>query len=572
MDLKKLSVFRLKDDTQLDDALKDFPSEWSAIESVSIEEGYIRYEDKGGKPKTEDDIPWLRLLNSTFDQKPFRFNSQNRFPRALAIITVDVGDDQVATFALSFGQHGESFLDKDYINHDFGIRCAMNLSDSEVGLKGIRTTAHEAISKQTERQASAGTSLAVFSIDTDTELIRSIAGRSQAQFDQTIASFTGRDRLALRLADNVVADWGAIASACRTLNERFASNDYAETEFRAFDLFRFETDSEIVEALDNILVGRIEEGETEKIHLAPPEFIEDSEVRYAYEDRDNGVLPDLYDELRIQDIFSVKRRRRAGLTKARLKTWKIYEYHEENDALFVKWSIYQCVVAEVEYDNKTYVLSNAQWREVSTELLTEVQDYLVDHQQFATDAPFLLNDVEIYDEESESNKESVYNERIAQESEDVYCLDKSKIAIAGDKIYEMCDLLSSDKTFVHAKRYYSGSASISHLFLQAEFYARAFATERGTREEMREWIVADTKDVNAGKDKDVFTSVIPLDHSDVNEQDFLVLFCILHSKDEFGLSDLPFMSKYQLVKTHKYLTQDRRFRVGVCFRKVILGP
>lgn len=571
MDLKKISVFRIKDDTNPEDFLKQFPGSWDKIDAEGVDELHVRYETKNGKSKTENDVAWIRLLNSTFEDPKYKFRSFNKFARGLAAIKTQNEDGRSSWFVLAFGAHGDTFLEREHANHDFGIKCAMNLSDSEAGIKGIQTTAHEAISKQTERQASTGTSLNVFSVNLDAEMIRSIAGKSQTEFNSVIASFTGKDRIAIRFADDIDVSWNVISDVCKVLDERFSSDDYQQTEFRAFDLFRFETDKATISALDDALCSRIENDELDKIHLAPPEFVEDSNVQYAFEDRDGNALPTLFEELQIANVFSVKKRRRAGLSKARLKKWKIFEFFEETDSLFVRWSVYQTIVAEIDLNGSTYVLSNGQWRRISDELRNEINTYFQEHNDFNVQADYLPEDQLIHDPNTGQNKESVYNDAAAEASDELFCFDKAKIDVAGDKRYEMCDLLHLERVLIHAKRYYSGSASISHLFAQAEFYSRAFATEMETRVQMRDFIENNDRDVNAGKNVAAFRDIIPVDHQSVSEPDFLILFCVLHERENFELSNLPFMAKYQLVKSHRYLTQDRRFNVGLVFRRVVKG-
>lgn len=50
------------------------------------------------------------------------------------------------------------------------------------------------------------------------------------------------------------------------------------------------------------------------------------------------------------------------------------------------------------------------------------------------------------------------------------------------------------------------------------------------------------------------------------------MFCVLHDDDDFSLENLPFMSRYELMQSHRFLTEDRGFKVGIVFRQVILGP
>ncbi len=66
--------------------------------------------------------------------------------------------------------------------------------------------------------------------------------------------------------------------------------------------------------------------------------------------------------------------------------------------------------------------------------------------------------------------------------------------------------------------------------------------------------------------------MIPKKKADLNEKDYSVVFCVLHDGDDFSLEKLPFMSRYELVQSHRFLTEDRSFKVGIVFRQVVLGP
>ncbi|MDZ4364888.1 DUF6119 family protein, partial [Brevundimonas sp.] len=189
----------------------------------------------------------------------------------------------------------------------------------------------------------------------------------------------------------------------------------------------------------------------------------------------------------------------------------------------------------------------------------------------AVEADFLPVGVNIWSVDREENREEVYNLTAAEACDELYLLDKAKLTVAGQKKYEVCDLLHAGKHIVHVKRYSSGAASISHLFTQGKFYAHAFATDQQCRADITAWIDDDGEHPNVGKNKASFSAIIPIKNSDVDEKDYTVIFCILHNRDAFSVSDLPFMSRYELMLSHRFLTQDRKFKVGVALRNVELG-
>lgn len=68
-----------------------------------------------------------------------------------------------------------------------------------------------------------------------------------------------------------------------------------------------------------------------------------------------------------------------------------------------------------------------------------------------------------------------------------------------------------------------------------------------------------------------FLALIPERSQDVLGEKYTVIFCILHNSDAFSLVDLPFMSRYELMLSQRYLTEQRKFKTGVVLRKVEHG-
>ncbi len=358
--------------------------------------------------------------------------------------------------------------------------------------------------------------------------------------------------------------------ACRKFEERYWSDDYKTTQFKSYDNLRHENDPAIIEQLDELLCINIEAKDLERVHLAPPEFVE-GDFEFAYvKVKEGDPTPTTFEDLRISDLISVPRRQLKDLTAQRLKSWKVYIYDSEHHASYLKWNAYKCLVAEVELGSRTFVLSNGQWREISEDLKEEVGSF-INTEVVQLEAPYLPNDVNIWSAELNQNREDVFNSVAGRGCPQLYILDKSKITIAGSKTYEVCDLLHLDGLIIHVKRYSSGAASISHLFTQCKFYADAFLTDAECRSDMRAWITDDAGEDNAGKDKPSFLALAPEKSQDVLGEKYTVVFCILHTSEKFSLSDLPFMSRYELMLSQRYLSEHRKFKVGVIFRKIVHG-
>ncbi|RYZ75356.1 MAG: hypothetical protein EOP06_32485, partial [Proteobacteria bacterium] len=333
------------------------------------------YENVTGKPRTDKDIPWLKMLNSAAGTRRYVFETQNSFTRATVGITFSTEEGGRATYVAAFGLGADSIIDKRKLVYDFGIKVAMNICDIDK-LRRIQTTAHEAVSRQTERQASTGTNLAVFGVNTETELLRMLSGIVASPYKGIIDTFRGKENISLKLPKNSIADLVALIALCRSLEERYKSDDYKSTDLRIYDQLRIENDPVVTEALDAKLVALVAKKDFAHVHLAPPDFMEGEDTQFAYERKTDEKTPEAFDDLRMDDLVGIPGRRQKGITANTLKSWNIYRIDEDSNITYRLWSAYRCMVAEVDHESNTYVLSNGQWRQVSGELKAKVDSYL----------------------------------------------------------------------------------------------------------------------------------------------------------------------------------------------------
>ncbi|MBY3202003.1 DUF6119 family protein [Rhizobium laguerreae] len=572
-EIKRITLYKIKANKGFEDFLKGGLTTYDHVEPNEEFEGYIKYDPAGGGERTENQIPWLQFLNSGFPEKKYTYQAFNKFPRALMALRV-IGKEgaEDVFYVATFGQHGDSSLDKEQIVYDFGIKVGMNICDAEK-LRRIQTAAHEAVSRQTERQASTGTSLGVFGINTDTEFLRTISGSVKKEYLTVVDAFRGKDSIQIKFPKDQKVTWSHLVLLCRKLEERYWSDDYTKTDLKVYDILRHESDPVVIAELNKKLCAAIAAKDFACIHLAPPEFRISDGNSFAYEEKNSpeDVTPPTSDDLRIADLVSVKRRRLKNLDEHRIKGWKIFEYNPDLDRTFPLWDAYRCIVAEIDLHGRAFVLSSGQWREVSEELKQLVDEYFQNH-DLVQDPDYLPHDVNIYNAARKENREELFNQRAAEVCAELYLLDKAKLEIAGQRRYEVCDLLHANRSIIHVKRYSSGAASISHLFTQGKFYAHAFSTDAACRTGMVNWINGDTDPTSEAKDKSAFIALIPEKKTDLDEKRYTVIFCILHDGQEFSLDQLPFMSRYELMLSHRFLTDDRSFAVGVVFRRVLLGP
>jgi len=507
--------------------------------------------------KTHENIPWLTFFNEGLEAADhFRFDAQNSFPSGIVVLQFG-SDDDLSFYAMTFGLGGENLLDHEYVVRDFGLQVAMNICDPEK-LKRIQTSMHEAVSTQSERQISVGSSFSVFNIDDEKEFFRSLAGVAKAEFG-FVQSFNGRDSIAIKARKGDALNWGNLVDRIEMLASAYSLPDF-KVNFPGYAKFRFENDPIIISELDSILFQKLKNNEFSNIHLAAPEVLDFSSVEFSYNKDDQR-----YDDLVLHELLESRRAFGEKSSIDSIKGMKVNVWNVDTGTKMKDWSSYKCLVAEIDRGEDSYILSSAQWKQVATEFKTEVDNYMTSV-QLSVDG-FLLSDVRIWHPASRKNRESVFNSAVAAATQDVLLFDTAKIEIARQKYYETCDIFHKEKKFVQVKRFSSGSASVSHLFVQGRFYAEAFLSDDNCRQGMRNHIEESAPSTT----KDSYLALIPQERKDLISNDYTIVFCILCDADGRSLADLPFMARYELMHTHKHLTNGLGMKCEIAFRKVLTG-
>jgi len=568
MSLEKLTVYKIKESvTRFEDFINETDGKRrplpplrpitiaNAPADIEVQASFSHKNHE--TQKTAEDVPWIMFINEGTDD-PIVFNCRNKFPCAVVAIKITT-ENSSKFYALTFGLGAETFLDNEKIVRDFGLRVAMNICDTEK-LRRIQTNIHEAVSTHAERQISTGSNLSVFQINDEKEFLRSVTGVARTEFN-FIKSFTGKDNISLKIKDENPLNWESLIPKLQTLEDAYNQDDYLQV-FQGYSKFHFENDPNIISQLDHAVFEKLKNGDIENIHLAPPEFT-DFENRYFTYKAEGG---DQHDDLSIDDF--IKSRRAFGERSSidSLKTHKIYVWSSETGNKVTNWSVYRCLVAETELNNDTYILSMAQWKKVSGDFKQEVEDYVAGISP--NQSAYLTSNILIWDAQKNQNREEVYNQELHNGNPDLFLFDKAKVQIAGERIYEVCDLLHSDKSLIHVKRLKSGAASISHLFLQGKFYSDAFISDPKCRQSMREHI---TQNHN-GRPTQAFTDILPDNRNDIITNDYTVIFCILTERANPNVNSLPFMARYELMHSHKHINQALGFKCEYKMVTVVLGP
>ena len=560
--LERMTIFRAKDSVDRFSELFDLTTEHLPQFSYKSENhdinGIIKYCEVGGDKKTELDYPWMSMVNSLSDDFNFKFSTQNKTPSAVLGINIK-NDDKELYFLITFGMHTSRFINTDKLVNDFGIKVAMNICDQNQ-LKKINTTTHSSISTLTDRQASKGTNLDVFDIDDEKEFFRSISGLTY-NTHPFIKSFSGKNSITVNIKDDLLIDNNKLIKILLDLNLAYISDDYKE-KFPTYDRLEYVSDSGDIKILDNLIFDKLKKSDFSGIHLAPNTIENDDHSYYTYKDPtlNSEKNTERYDTLDIEELLENHGNFNKKSSIETVKNWRIYTTSISNEINSIR--VYDCLNCEISYNGNTYILSSGIWRKVSQKFELSIDSY-IEKNVIEHNKPYLLDNIPIcciVNEKGQKKtkyKEEVYNSHVAKNCDDVYLFDKSKINIAGKKQYEICDLLHTDKELVHVKIFKDGSSSLSHLFTQAKFYTDAFIKDQDTRESMRDFINTNKNKENKNKNKKKYLDIVPELHKNLHASSYSVILCILTFDNTKQLSSLPFMVRYEIVRTHEYLKEER---------------
>lgn len=558
MPIDKITIFKIKSTaSNFSDFLREKNPKQVTL-TVPLGSSYtvevvMAFKSHESEQKTHDQIPWLVFLNDALPAaEKFVFKSENKFPSGiLAVKIIENGDSDF--YAIVFGLAGESHILPDQVVRDFGIRVAMNICDEEK-LKRVQSTRHAEVSTQSERQVSAGSSFSVFDIDDEKEFLQVIAGASGVGFD-FIQSFTGKESISIKASKDNSVKWDNLIDRVRALAAAYKLRKF-ETSFPGYARFHYETDKEIIDALDAQLFQSISKRNFSAAHLAPPEVVDYVTCDFSY-----GHEESRFEDLTLNDLIdSRKRNFRAKASIDSIKTMRVKLWNVDTNQFMRSWSAYRCLVAEGSYKGDVFILSNGQWKKVSKALQDEIDAYIPT--VTTGGCAYLPQDVNIWNAKENKNQEHIFNAQAKFSNDDLFLLDKGKIKIGGKRIYEVCDLLHKNCELIQVKRFQNSSSSVSHLFLQGRFYGQAFLTDEQTRIGLRT-AIENSLGLPLAQP---FLDIVPIKRG-FDTRNYSIIFCLL-SESDIELKDLPFMARYELMHSHRFIRDTLGMNCAVVFRRI----
>lgn len=429
-------------------------------------------------------------------------------------------------FAFTFG-YGRALLDLSRIEHQFGLRVALNRIDPRQ-IRSIDTKTFEDMVLTTSTQASRSAELPAFGVDVATDILRAVTGEPR---DSSIAKrLTGADALVIS-SDAQPKD---LPELCDKVLRAYRDDSY-KNDFGWIDHLALVRDSSRVYELNKALVERLRQGETESIHLAMPEPL-------PWEDVDSfrieGARTREFDELDLEEYLEAIEGSRKDLTPDLLRSRGVLVRYTRSTEYDRRWSLYQCLVAEQRYGGSLYALIEGRWFEVSDSLVRRVDEFLASVPASTLGFPAARP----------GESEPAYNRRLAEHIPNLLHLDARIVRPDGASSgIEFCDAFSTDGEIIHVKRK-NGSPSLSHLFAQGTVSAATFLGDEEFRKKVRSAIVKSCPD-NAQK----WLELVPADQRVPERSRYNVTFAVIAKGGDSGRAWLPFFSRLNFMNHGRQL-------------------
>lgn len=535
MKTRRLTFYLLKEEiTEFDDALDpDKNCKNVTVDSNTGIDGRFYY----ATPKSSAPA-WIEFVQPLLTEQ---LSSVHSVSTAALLLIKASG----RMFALTFG-YGRSLLDLSKIEHQFGLRVALNLINPRQ-IRSLSTKTFEDLVVSTNTQASKSTELPTFGVDTSRDFLRAVTGEPRNQ--ELSKRIAGADSLVI----GVKTSASTLPAVCEDLMNAYSSDDY-KRHFGWIDHLSLVYDSATVDKLNDLLVEQLRSGDTGSTHLAMPEAID-------WEDIDGFRIAStrdyIYEDLDLDTYLKRLQERRSTITLDALKHRAVSVRYGRCEHFDKRWNLYQCIVTEQRLDGQLYVLMEGRWLSVSSTLVEEVDQFTAHLSETQSSLP------PAHFGETEPN----YNSRLAKSSPEHFIKMDARImrpkgAASG---IEFCDVFSDQGEFIHIKRK-SRSATLSHLFAQGTVSASTFVNDDAFRLNIRSLIKQNVAPRFCSK----WLKLVPGEGQTIDRSNYLITFAVIANSSREGTDWLPFFSKLNLLQQGRQL-KSMGFNVAVT-RVPIVAP
>ncbi|MCY4530626.1 MAG: TIGR04141 family sporadically distributed protein [Chloroflexi bacterium] len=407
------------------------------------------------KPSTVSPPSWVRFFRDHISLDEVFLRSAS----SAAVLLVPVSG---RWFAVTFG-HGRHLLDRGSWEPNFGLKVTLNSIDDS-SIRSIDRRSFDSISRHTKEEASRLGSIEQFGINVEEDLLRAVVGIPEEE--SLGRRMAGMD--ALTVSTSVTLE-GLPCLLSRYLNQ-WQKGTYRQ-RYPWIDHVREIRDKRQSKDLDEEVVARIATGRLDQAWLAVPVPIDWSLVggfRYAPTPKAT-----IHEDIHLR-TFLESLRDPGNVNAQALRRKSIYCLDPDGQHPLHKWSVYECVYAEVRRGNDVFLLTGGLWYRIASQFVMRVDADVVQVPSSGYDLP-------TYRHESEE----AYNRDVALRDPNVALMDRRNVRYGGGSSQiEFCDLFVGKRRMLHVKRF-GGSSVLSHLFSQGVVSGTLFVEDREFRREVR---------------------------------------------------------------------------------------
>ncbi len=471
--------------------------------------------------KTPQIPSWWEFIQHHFALPSIETGDNCYQPGALLFLNISTGNGTSRFCAFTFG-YGRFLLRQDSYEKDFGLRVVLNLVNPNQ-IRSLTAKTYDDLVIAKKIQTSQDTGLAIFGLDVTRDLLRTVTGTPR---DRTIAKrVTGKDSLTFSAEINSLEE---LVERCKTFWEAY--HRPLPEEFSWVDNIREVRDPQLIEELDRLLITSLNQKETERMFLAPPEILDWYDIEYF---SIQGTRTIRYEDLDIEQYLNNLPSSNKSFTIEQVKKRKVKAY--TSDGHEKQWSLYKSLIFETERQGTLYVLLEGKWFAIEQHFAQQIHQALQSIPHSSVPLPSLRP----------GQKEEDYNRSAADPSVGLYNFDLPSLRIrpsgARDSI-EFCDLLwvpqgqNQLTEIIHVKKRYRSSI-LSHLFSQGLISAQVFLQDREYRNALRHRVSSQYPSLNI--------AIIPLTRP--NAARYRVVYAVVGVKNANSLQDaLPFFSQVNL--------------------------
>ena len=312
---------------------------------------------------------------------------------------------------------------------------------------------------RSKAQSSKHLSISEFEFKFDSEILKSLTGVVESDQDEG-EYVSGSDSLALH-SDVRLEQLPDIAARLLAAYE----DERCKEKYPWMDFIVPVRDATLVTQLDELLVVAINAQEFDRVRAAAPQLLSDDISGFGYLRHRVRSLngPAIVFDLDLRQALLAKHILGA-VTLQSLSSERIYLY-DADEQKHAAWHLYSCREAEIELDEKIYLLSEGDWYQIDRDYTDQVNRYFEAATRSTLQFPRYGTD-----------HEGPYLRRVA-DNVNFFFLDQKLVRLSGaGGPFEFCDLLTPEHHIIHVKKY-SSSSVLSHLFSQGYVSAEALIND-----------------------------------------------------------------------------------------------